>query len=109
MRFSVADLDRPHRALRLEALQIDREQPVRQVGGLYLDSLRKHECAAELAGSNAAIEEFARLVLLLLAADGELAVLQRDLELIAREAGDRERDAQQSRPSPFCAAMRSTL
>ena len=95
MRFSVADLDHAHRALGLETLQIDCEEPVRKICGLYLDSIGKHECAAELTGSDATVKKFARFVLLLLAAHRELAVLQRNLQLIARETGDRKRDAQQ--------------
>jgi hypothetical protein len=107
MRFSVADLDRAYRALGLVTLQIDGEEPVRKIGGPYLDSIGKHECAAELTGSDAAVKKLSRLVLLLLAAHRELAVLQRDIELIASEARDRKRDAQQL--DPLRAPMRSTL
>src|SRR5262249_60779424 len=49
---------------------------------------------AELTGGDAAMNEVARLVVLLPAADGELVVLQRDVQLIALEARYRQNDAQ---------------
>src|SRR5262249_18622747 len=86
--------DRTHQALGLEPLQVDGEKPVCEFGGPYLDSIREHERAAELAGGNAAGKKFSRLVLLLPAPHPEFAVLPGDLAPVARKATNRERYAQ---------------
>src|SRR3978361_724949 len=74
--------------------EIDRQQPILQVRAQHLHSVREHKGALELARRNAAVEIVSGLVVLLTAADDELAFLDRHVELIARESGYRQRDAQ---------------
>ena len=88
--------------------EIDREQSVLQVRAQHLHSVREHEGALELARRDAAVEILPGLVVLLPSANDELALLDRDVELIAREAGDRQRDAQ-AFGYPFSRGIRSML
>ena len=74
--------------------QIDRQQPVFQIGAQHLHAVRQHEGALELARGDAAVEILAALVVLLPSADQQLTFLDADVELIAGEAGDGKRDAQ---------------
>src|SRR5262249_12602290 len=90
----LADADLAHQAIGLAPHEVDAEQPIAEIGGLDLDAVGQHERAAELPGGDAAMNEVARLVVLLPAADGELVVLQRDVQLIALEARYRQNDAQ---------------
>src|SRR5688572_9351749 len=97
LRRIVPDIDLAHQPLRLPPDEVDRQQPVAEFGRLDLDAVRQHERALELTGGDAAVEVLAGLVLPLLAADRELLVFQRDLEMLAGEAGNRERDPQDLR------------
>ncbi len=94
-RRSLADLDLAHQAVRLTAHQVDRQEAVREIRGFHLDPVGQYERAAELARGDAAVNVFPGLVVFLLAADDELLVLERDLDLVALETGDRQRDPQQ--------------
>src|SRR5881227_796451 len=67
-----ADLDSAHDSVRLPSHEIDTQQAVTELGGLHLDALGQHERAAELASSDAAVDEFTLLVLFLAAANDEL-------------------------------------
>src|SRR6266511_5541733 len=96
---AIEDADRLHDPLRLRPGQIDRQQPALEVGPQHLHSVREHEGALELARRDAAVEIVPGLVILLPPADDQLVFLQRHVELIAREAGDRQRDAQALRLS----------
>ena len=62
--------------------------------GELIKAIGEHEGTLELARRDAAVEILPGLLFLLAAADDELAFLDRHIELIAREAGHRERDAQ---------------
>ena len=90
----VHDADRLHDPFRLRPGEIDRQQPVLQVRTQHLHAVREHEGALELARRDAAVEILPGLVVLLPAADDELALLDRHIELITGETGDRERDPQ---------------
>ena len=86
--------DRLHDPFRLRPHKIDREQPVLEVGTEYLHTFRQHEGALELTRRDASVEVLAGPVIVLASADLELIFLNRHVELIARETGDRERDTQ---------------
>src|SRR5947209_5121457 len=90
----VGDADRLDDPLWLRSCQVDRQQSALQVRAQHLHSVREHEGALELARRDAAVEILAALVLLLPPANDKLAFLQRHVELIARETGNRQRDAQ---------------
>src|SRR5215468_6969923 len=90
----VGDADRLDDPLRLRSCQVDRQQSALQVRAENLHSVREHEGALELARRDAAVKILAGLVVLLPPANDKLAFLQRDVELIARETGNRQRDAQ---------------
>src|ERR1700754_2475866 len=80
--------------LRLRPGEINRQQPVFQVRAQHLHPLRQHEGALEVARGDAAMDVLPGLVVLLAAPDHELVFLNGYIELIAREASDRQRDAQ---------------
>src|SRR5258707_13064539 len=88
------DLDAPHFPLDDAAHQVDVQQPIVERGARHLDAVGQHEGALELARGDAAVEIDAVLVVGLLAAHDELVVLDLDVEIGHREAGDGERDAQ---------------
>src|SRR5215831_11647577 len=90
----VGDADRLDDPLRLRSCQVDRQQSALQIRTQNLHSVGEHEGALELARRNAAMEILAGLVVLLAPANDKLAFLQRHVELIARETGNRQRDAQ---------------
>src|SRR5215510_4821063 len=90
----VGDADRLDDPLRLRSCQVDRQQSALQVCAENLHSVREHEGALELARRDAAVEILTSLVVLLPPANDKLAFLQRHVELIAREPGNRQRDAQ---------------
>src|SRR5512137_598972 len=92
--------------LRLRPDEIDREQPVHQIGAEHLHAVGKKKGALELAGGDAAMEEMPLAVLYLPAPDDELIFLERDIELVAGEAGDRQGDAQ---PLRFALRTRQAL
>lgn len=80
--------------LRFRPGQIDRQQPVLQIRTQHQHPLRQHEGALEVARGDAAMDVLPGLVVLLAPADDELVFLNGYIELIAGEAGDRQRDAQ---------------
>src|ERR1700733_273899 len=88
------DLYLSHHALGLRPDEIDRKQPLRELGAQHLHPVCKKKATLELPGGDAAMQIFTRLVLLLPPSDRELVLFDRDFELVLREAGDRERDAQ---------------
>src|ERR1043166_8490976 len=91
---TVRDGDRLDDPFRFRTDQIDRQQPVLQISPQHLHPFREHEGALELARRDAAVEILSFLLVLLAPANDELTFLQRDVELIARETGDRQRDPQ---------------
>src|SRR5205823_480754 len=70
----VRDADRFHDPFRLWPGEIDRQQPVLEVGAQNLHSFREHEGALELARRDAAVEKVLGLFLLLAPADEELVL-----------------------------------
>jgi hypothetical protein len=90
-----ADADGLDPRLGLRALEIEVQQPVVEPGALHLHPFRQHEGALELPRGDAAMQEDAPLgIVLLAAADHQLVVLLRDLQVVHGEAGDGQRDAQ---------------
>src|SRR5471032_557990 len=85
---------------RLRPGQVDRQQPVFQIRTQHLHPLRQHEGALEVARRDAAVDVLPGLVVLLAAADDELVFLNGYIELVAGEAGYRQRD-----PQPFRLAV----
>src|SRR6476646_6420900 len=71
--------------LGFRADKIDRQEPVLQFGTHNFHAASQHERALELPRGNAAVEILTRLVVLLAAADDELVLLSRHIELFARE------------------------
>src|SRR6516165_3810169 len=96
----LVDGDRSNDPLGLRPHQIDRQQPVLQVGAEHLHAVSQHKRALELARGNTAMEKLAALVVLLPTADHQLTFLDRDVELVAGEAGNGERDTQPLRILP---------
>src|SRR5579863_255066 len=98
-RMSIAryDVDLPHHPLGLRPNEIDREQPLREFGALDLHALGKDKGALELPGGDAAMQIVPHLLLFLPAADQELVLLDRDLDLVLRECGHGKRNAQSFR------------
>src|SRR3984957_9570341 len=94
------DCDRFNDALGLRAHQVDRQQSVLQVRPQYLHAVRQHEGALELARGDAAVDVLPAFVVLLPAADDELALLYADIELVARKTRDRKGNAQPFRTVP---------
>src|SRR5580700_747372 len=94
------DCDRFNDALGLRAHQVDRQQSVLQVRPQYLHAVRQHEGALELARGDAAVDVLPAFVVLLPAADDELALLYADIELVAGETCDRKCNAQPFRTVP---------
>src|SRR5262249_48245445 len=87
------DGDRLDHALRLRTREVDRQQPVLEVGAQHLHAVREDEGALELPRGDAAVQVLPALVVLLASADDELAFLDAHVELVAGEAGHRESDA----------------
>jgi hypothetical protein len=90
----VPDGDRPDDALGLRARQIDRQQAVFQVRSHHLNAVSQYKGPLELTRRDAAVEVLTGLVVLLPTTDHQLVFLDRHVELLAREAGNRQRDAQ---------------
>src|ERR1700719_2661237 len=88
------DCDRFNDALGLRAHQVDRQQSVLQVRPQYLHAVRQHEGALELARGDTAVDILPAFVVLLAAADDELALLDGDIELVAGKPRYRKGDAQ---------------
>src|SRR4029078_6437144 len=72
----------------------DRKQPILQLRSRHFDPFGQDKSALKLSCCNAAMKELFVGTLRLLAADNELATLDSDVQLLAREAGNGERDAQ---------------
>src|SRR5262249_28332637 len=87
-------LDPAGRPLRLAPRQVDAQQSVLEIGRFYLDAVRQHERATELARGYAAVDVLPGAVVLLPAAHAQLVVLDRDLDLFPLEPGCRQREAQ---------------
>src|ERR1700730_14551871 len=94
------DCDRFNDALGLRAHQVDRQQSVLQIRPQHLHAVRQHEGALELARGDAAVAVLPAFVVLLPAADDELALLYADIELVAGEPRDRKCNAQAFRTVP---------
>src|ERR1700689_2086971 len=94
------DCDRFNDALGLRAHQVDRQQSVLQVRPQYLHAVRQHEGALELARGDAAVDVLPAFVVLLPAADDELARLNADMGLAAGKPRDRKCNAQAFRTVP---------
>ena len=63
------------------------EQPVVEPRSRHVDPFGQHEAALELPRGDAAMQEDALGIVLLAAAHHELVVLDRDGEIVEREAG----------------------
>jgi hypothetical protein len=74
--------------------QIDRQEPVLQIGSFDFDSLRQNKGLLKLAGGNAPVQVFPGRLFLLPAADDEFVLLHGHVQLIEREARYGERDSQ---------------
>src|SRR5262245_22919321 len=83
-----------HASVWLATHKIDTEKTVAQIGRSHFDAVGQHEGATKLPCGDAAMDKFARLVVLLAAADHQLIVFKHDLKLLALEAREREGDAQ---------------
>src|SRR5580693_3282722 len=94
------DCDRFNEALGLRAHQVDRQQSVLQVRPQYLHAVRQHKGALELARGDTAVDVLPAFIVLLPAADDELALLYADIELVAGEARHRKSNAQAFRTVP---------
>src|SRR5436190_15965280 len=81
-------------SVRLRTYEINRQQPVFKIRSRYLHTFRQNEGTLELARGNAAMEEITWLFLMVTAADYQFVLFQCHFELIAREPGDGEGDAQ---------------
>src|SRR6202044_1982533 len=88
------DCDRFNDALGLRARQIDRQQAVLQVRSQYLHAIRQHEGALELPRGDAAVDVLPAFIVLLPAADDELALLYGDIELVAGKTRHRKGNTQ---------------
>ena len=92
---TAADIDGLDDRVGNGALQVHMQQPVHQPGTRNLDTFGKHEGALELAGRDAAMQEYPlRSVIGLTAADNQLPVLEGDREILFREAGNSQRYAE---------------
>lgn len=92
--FPIADFDAANLPDRLQADEIDHEKAIVQIRGLHLHAVRQNKRALKLPRRDAPIEKLARFIVGLSAANGELIVLKRHFDLVSRETGHRERDAQ---------------
>src|SRR6516162_7567541 len=101
---AVRDVDGFDQPSRLRTGEIDRQQAVVEVCTQHIHAVREHEGALELARRNAAVKELPGLVVVLPPADDELALLDRHVELVAGETGDRKRSG-----DPPAAGSRSIL
>jgi hypothetical protein len=68
-------------------------ESVLQVRAGHLHAIRQHESALELARGDAAMDVLPAFVVLLTAADNELALLYRDIELVAGKPRHRKGNA----------------
>ena len=84
-------------ALGLGPRQIDRQQAVDEIGPEHLHAFGEQEGALKLPRGDAAMQKLPFAVVGLAAADDELIFLERDVELIAREARDRQCEPQSLR------------
>src|SRR5262249_39111438 len=72
-----------------------------QIRAQHLDTVRQHESALELTRRDPAVEVLPGLLVALTTADRELVFLDGDVELVAGEARNRQRDAQPLWPAVF--------
>jgi hypothetical protein len=80
--------------------KIDRQQTMPEICACNFHAFRQHKDALELASGDAAMEILASLVVLLPPPNHELTFLDGDIELVAGETCDRQRD-----PQPFGLAL----
>ena len=86
------------------------QQAVVEPGALHIDPLGHHEGALELTGGDAAVEKDTPLaVIILAAADHQLVVFLRDLQVVHGEPGHREGDAQSGGADLFNIVGRITV
>lgn len=90
-----------HMALRFDPHQIYRQQPIQQRRRPDLDPVGQHETSLELPCRDSAMKILAALVISLFAANSQFIVLEHHVELISREPGDRQGDAQGLDPAIF--------
>jgi hypothetical protein len=80
--------------VRLGPGEIDRQQTMPEIRTCNFHAFCQHEDALELASGDAAMEVLAGLVVLLPPPDHELTFLDGDIELVAGETCDSQRDTQ---------------
>ncbi len=80
--------------VRLGPGKIDRQQTMPEIRTCNFHAFGQHKDALELASGDAAMEVLAGLVVLLPPPDHELTFLDGDIELVAGETCDRQRDTQ---------------
>src|SRR5580700_7605071 len=95
----VSDCDRLNYARRFGPREVNGQQSVLQVGTQYLHTVCQHESALELTGRNPAMEIVSGLLVILSAANQELAFLDRYVQFVTGETRDRQGDAQPLRPA----------
>src|SRR5437764_11911593 len=81
----VPDADRLDHALGFRARKIDRQQAVPQVRSQDFNAVSQHKGPLELTRRDTAVKILPGLVILLPAADHQLAFLGRNVELLARK------------------------
>src|SRR5215472_17299494 len=97
-RRGAVDLDGLHPRLGLRPDQVDVQQPVVEPRTLHLDPFGEHERPLKLPRRDAAVQEHTTLTVVILpAADYQLVVFLRDLQVIHGKSGDSERDPERGR------------
>src|SRR2546425_1253888 len=84
----VPDGDRLDHTLGLRACEIDRQQTILQIRSQHFNAFSQYKGPLELARRDAAVKVLPGLIVLLPAANHQLVLLGRHVELIAREAGN---------------------
>ena len=103
------DTNGPDARLRHRPHQVDRQQAVVETGGRHFDPVGQHEGPLELARGDAAMEKDAVGIVGLLAADRELVLDQFDHQIVGREAGHGQHDAQAVLADPLDIVRRVAL
>ncbi len=85
------------------------EQTIVEIGPSHFNPFRQHERPLELAGGDAAMEEHPRRVVGLLAAHRQLVLDQLDHQVVDREPGDGQGDAQPVLANPLDVVRRVAL
>src|SRR5262249_18998615 len=88
------DLDLANLRFQQRTNEIDIQQSVVERGAGHLDAVGQDETALELPRGDAAVQEHAAGLVALLAAGHQLVVLDLNRQILARETGDRQRDAE---------------